>query len=61
MGPGPGRVRMTIVESASAASLSAVVTEHVARGATVYTDGWKVIGALITLPDTPCAGVSSAV
>jgi len=32
-------VRMTIVESASAASLSAVVTEHVARGATVYTDG----------------------
>ncbi len=32
-------MRMTIVESASAASLSAVVTEHVARGATVYTDG----------------------
>ncbi len=40
-GDGSGRVRMTIVESASAASLSVVVTEHVARSATVHTDGWK--------------------
>lgn len=40
-GDGSGRVRMTIIDSASATNLNAVVTANVAAGATVHTDGWR--------------------
>jgi len=37
---GLGRCRMQIIEDASAATLGSFVTENVAPGATVITDGW---------------------
>jgi len=38
---GLGRCRMLVVPDASAASLHPFVTDHVATGATVVTDGWQ--------------------
>jgi transposase-like protein len=40
-GTGSGRVRMAVIDDASAATLTGFVREHVAPGATVYTDAWR--------------------
>ena len=37
----PGRVRISVVEDASAASLKLFVTSNVEKGSTVITDGWS--------------------
>lgn len=40
-GAGSGRVRMAVIDDASAETLSGFVRDNVAAGATVHTDGWK--------------------
>jgi transposase-like protein len=40
-GAGSGRVRMQVIEDASAATLAGFVRAHVAFGATVHTDAWQ--------------------
>jgi hypothetical protein len=40
-GAGSGRVRMAVIDDASAATLSGFVRENVALGSTVHTDAWK--------------------
>jgi len=36
-----GRVRMRRIHAASEPELMSFITKHVAKGATIYTDGWK--------------------
>jgi len=48
-GAGSGRVRMAVIDDASAATLTAFVRENVAAGATVHTDAWKSYRSLSTL------------
>jgi len=40
-GAGCGRVRMQVIDDASADTLSGFVTASIAQGATVHTDGWN--------------------
>jgi transposase-like protein len=40
-GAGSGRVRLAVIDDASAATLSGFVRANVAAGSTVHTDGWK--------------------
>ena len=40
-GAGSGRVRMAVVDDASARTLTGFVRDNVASGATVHTDAWK--------------------
>lgn len=40
-GRGSGRVRLAAVPTAAETSLGHFIATHVARGATVYTDGWR--------------------
>jgi transposase-like protein len=40
-GPGPGRIRMSIVPDVSTASLHEFILNNVQKGATVRTDSWK--------------------
>lgn len=40
-GAGSGRVRMAVIEDASAATLTGFVRDNVAVGATVHTDAWQ--------------------
>ena len=40
-GPGPGRIRMSIVPDVSAESLHEFIVNNVQKGATIRTDGWK--------------------
>jgi len=40
-GPASGRVRMAVIDDASATTLTGFVRGHVAAGATVHTDGWQ--------------------
>lgn len=40
-GPGPGRIRMSIVPDVSAESLHGFIVNNVQKGATIRTDGWK--------------------
>lgn len=39
-GAGSGRIRMQVIDDASADTLCAFVTESITAGATVHTDGW---------------------
>lgn len=40
-GPGIGRIRMRMIEDASAASLHPFVSECIEAGSTIHTDGWQ--------------------
>lgn len=40
-GPGIGRIRMRVIEDASAASLHPFVQDCVEAGSTIHTDGWQ--------------------
>lgn len=40
-GTGSGRVRMAVIDDATAETLSGFVRDNIAAGATVHTDGWK--------------------
>jgi transposase-like protein/ribosomal protein L37AE/L43A len=40
-GTGSGRIRMQVIDDASADTLCSFVTQTVAAGATVHTDGWQ--------------------
>jgi transposase-like protein len=40
-GAGSGRVRLRVIDDASAATLSGFVRDNVTAGATVHTDGWR--------------------
>ena len=55
---GYGRCRMAPVADASAACLHAFVTDHVASGARVVTDGWQGIAGWRSL-DTPTSRAAS--
>ena len=48
-GAGSGRVRMAVIEDASAATLTGFVRENVAAGAIVHTDAWKSYRSLSAL------------
>ena len=48
-GAGSGRVRMQVVEDASTATLCGFVTEVVAKGSVVHTDGWNAYRRLSKL------------
>ena len=40
-GPGIGRIRMRVIEDASAASLHPFLQDSVEPGSTLHTDGWQ--------------------
>src|SRR4030095_8141350 len=40
-GPGIGRIRMQVIEDASADSLHAFVKDCIASGSMIHTDGWQ--------------------
>ena len=48
-GPGSGRVRMAVIDDASATTLTEFVRENVAAGAIVHTDAWKSYLSFTTL------------
>ena len=48
-GAGSGRVRMRVIDDASAATLTGFVAENVTAGASVHTDAWKSYLPLTTL------------
>jgi hypothetical protein len=50
-GAGSGRLRMQVINDASAATLCGFVQDAVAPGASVHTDGWPDAGPLGRLPD----------
>ncbi len=45
-GAGSGRVRLAVIDDASAATLGAFIRAHVEPGAIVHTDAWKGYGPL---------------
>ena len=47
-GPGTGRIRMRVIEDASAASLHAFVKDCIDPGSTIHTDGWQGYAGLET-------------
>jgi len=47
-GPGTGRIRMRVIEDASAASLYSFVKDCIDSGSTIHTDGWQGYAGLET-------------
>ena len=47
-GPGTGRIRMRVIEDASAASLHSFVKDCIDPGSTIHTDGWQGYAGLET-------------
>jgi transposase-like protein len=47
-GPGTGRIRMRVIDDASAASLHSFVKDCIDPGSTVHTDGWQGYAGLET-------------
>src|ERR1022692_3325884 len=47
-GPGTGRIRMRVIEDASAASLHPFVKDCIDPGSTIHTDGWQGYAGLET-------------
>jgi transposase-like protein len=47
-GPGTGRIRMQVIEDASAASLHSFVKDCIDPGSTIHTDGWQGYAGLET-------------
>jgi transposase-like protein len=47
-GPGTGRIRMQVIENASAASLHSFVQDCIDPGSTIHTDGWQGYAGLET-------------
>ena len=45
-GPGIGRIRMQMIEDATAESLHAFVLDAIELGSTIHTDGWAGYGGL---------------